>query len=156
MDRESLDIEYEALSVVFSIFQFGISTKGLFHPFNHIILEGPRQVNEVGAVTCNPDDQIGVFLRVSLGIQNVATRNLGNVTAGYLSTLASGKSNNLVDGDLATAQKVINSAIDKVSSLRGRIGAFQKNVVGATIRSLGVALENTSAVESARAATSLH
>ena len=33
--------------------------------------------------------------------------------------------------------------------MRGRLGAFQKNVVGASIRSLGVALENTSAAESA-------
>ena len=43
---------------------------------------------------------------------------------------------------------VVTAAIDRVSTLRGRLGAFQKNVVGATIRSLGVALENTSAAES--------
>ncbi|MEN8195525.1 MAG: hypothetical protein ABFS30_03305, partial [Pseudomonadota bacterium] len=39
-------------------------------------------------------------------------------------------------------------AIEQISSLRGRLGAFQKNIVGATIRSLGDALENTSAAES--------
>ena len=43
---------------------------------------------------------------------------------------------------------IVNDAISQVSSLRGRLGAFQKNIVGATIRSLGVALENTSAAES--------
>jgi flagellin len=43
----------------------------------------------------------------------------------------------------------VNDAISEVSTLRGRLGAFQKNTVGATIRSLGVALENTSAAESA-------
>ena len=49
---------------------------------------------------------------------------------------------------LTTAQDIVAAAIDKVSSTRGRLGAFQKNVVGATIRSLGVALENTTAAES--------
>lgn len=86
---------------------------------------------------------------VTLGLPNVATRNLGSVTNGYLSTLASGGDNNVVNGDLTAAQNVVNDAIDQVSALRGRLGAFQKNVVGATIRSLGVAIENTSAAESA-------
>jgi flagellin len=35
-----------------------------------------------------------------------------------------------------------------VSSLRGRLGAFQKNVVASTISSLGVSIENTAAAES--------
>ncbi len=54
-----------------------------------------------------------------------------------------------VAGDLQTAQSVIDSAISQVSSLRGRIGAFQSNVVESTIRSLGVTFENTAAAESA-------
>ena len=32
--------------------------------------------------------------------------------------------------------------------MRGRLGAFQKNTVGATINSLGIGLENTTAAES--------
>ena len=36
-----------------------------------------------------------------------------------------------------------------VLGLRGRLGAFTKNVVGSTINSLGVTLENTTAAESA-------
>ena len=63
--------------------------------------------------------------------------------------IASSKGNNVVDGDLGGAQKIVDDAINQVSSLRGRLGAFQKNTIGATIRSLGVALENTSAAESA-------
>ena len=35
-----------------------------------------------------------------------------------------------------------------MTSLRGRLGAFQSNTVGSTINALGVALENTSAAES--------
>ncbi len=86
--------------------------------------------------------------KVSIGIKDVSTRKLGNSTVGFLDDLASGKSFNVVDGDLTSAQKVVGEAIDQISSLRGRLGAFQKNTVGATIRSLGISLENTAAAES--------
>jgi len=95
--------------------------------------------------------------KVSLGIQNVAARTVGNTshtldgvaTKVALSNLGNGSSLNVVDGDLSGAQKVVAQAIKDISSLRGRLGAFQKNTVGATIRSLGVSLENTTAAESA-------
>ena len=95
--------------------------------------------------------------KVSLGIGNVSARTIGrsvqdinNVsTAVFLSDMANGAALNLENGDLVGAQKVVRGAIKDVSSLRGRLGAFQKNTVGATIRSLGVSLENTTAAESA-------
>ncbi|RMH30259.1 MAG: flagellin [Planctomycetota bacterium] len=91
--------------------------------------------------------------KVSIGLDNVAARNVGKVTDNgstfTLADLAGGKALNVENGDLANAQKVVSQAIKDVSSLRGRIGAFQKNTIGATIRSLGVALENTTAAESA-------
>jgi flagellin len=91
--------------------------------------------------------------KVALGIGNVATRKLGGTLNGsnleYLSSLASGQTNNVVSStDLSQAQKIISNSINEVNSLRGRLGAFQKNTIGATIRSLGVSLENTSAAES--------
>jgi flagellin len=86
--------------------------------------------------------------KVSLGIADVAARKLGNSQVGFLSSLASGKTNNLVDGDLSSAQKAVAEAVTQVSSLRGRLGAFQKNTIGATIRSLNVAAENSSAAQS--------
>ncbi len=92
--------------------------------------------------------QVDIAGKVSVGVQNIATRKLGNSVVGYLSDLSSGKSLNVVDGDLTKAQRAISEAINIVSSTRGRLGAFQKNTVGATIRSLGVSLENTSAAES--------
>ena len=85
---------------------------------------------------------------VSLGIQNVAIRNLGNAVVGTLDELGNGRSMNVVTGDLTDAQKVVDEAVKQVSALRGRLGAFQKNTIGATIRSLGVAVENTSAAQS--------
>lgn len=87
--------------------------------------------------------------KVSLGISDTSSRKLGNSSLGYLADLASGKTLNVIDNtDLSDAQKVVEEAIRQVSSARGRLGAFQKNTVGATIRNLGVAFENTAAAES--------
>ncbi|MFQ5426896.1 MAG: flagellin, partial [Gaiellales bacterium] len=90
--------------------------------------------------------------KVSLGISNVTSRALGEyVNSGvthFLSDLAAGSALNVVDGDIDTSQFVVEEAIKNIGSLRGRLGAFQKNTIGATIRSLGVAVENTTAAES--------
>ena len=91
---------------------------------------------------------IDINNQVSLGIRNVAARNLGNSSLGFLSDLASGKTYNVLSGNTETAQKIVDKAIEQVSQLRGRLGSFQKDVVGSTINALGIALENTSAAES--------
>ena len=87
--------------------------------------------------------------KVSIGIGDVSTRKLGRSDIGFLNELSSAGDFNVIDGeDLATAQKIVAEAIEQVSSTRGRLGAFQKNVIGATVRSLGVAVENSTAAES--------
>ena len=92
--------------------------------------------------------------KVSLGIADTSVRAMGSFTdssgASYtLQDLASGRGLNLVDGDTSKAQSVIQAAINQVSSIRGRIGSFQQNTIGSTVRSLNVALENTTAAQSA-------
>jgi flagellin len=87
--------------------------------------------------------------KASIGMASVSTGSLGDSISGYLSSLGSGGANALTSGNLTTAQKVIDQAIKQVSQLRGRLGAFQKFTIGATINSLGVAYENVSASESA-------
>lgn len=101
-----------------------------------------------GGANFNLSPTVDMSGKVSLGIETVTTGNLGTGTDGFLSELKSGGTANVENGDLTKAQNVIDSAIKQVSALRGRLGAFQKNVVGATISSLGIALENTSAAES--------
>ena len=94
--------------------------------------------------------------KVSLGVQNVAVRDLGrsvtdiggSPTPMFLKDLGIGRTLNLVDGDLSVAQHVIERSIREVNSLRGRLGSFQQNTIGATIRSLGIGLENSTAAES--------
>lgn len=94
--------------------------------------------------------QVNVGGKVSIGIGDISTRKLGASDLGYLNDLSSGRDFNVVstDTDFSAAQKIVAKAIEEVSSTRGRLGAFQKNVVGATIRSLNVAFENTTAAES--------
>jgi flagellin len=93
--------------------------------------------------------KVDIAGKVSIGIGDISSRKLGSDATGFLDDLASGKSFNVVDGNnIDDAQDIVAAAIEQVSSTRGRLGAFQKNVVGATIRSLGVSLENTTAAES--------
>ncbi|MEX2218485.1 MAG: flagellin [Phycisphaerales bacterium] len=92
--------------------------------------------------------RVDIAGKVSLGIGDVAVRKLGTSDLGFLSTLSNGKANNIVDSNGAQAQQIVAKAIEQVSALRGRLGAFQKNTVGGTIRSLGIAVENTAAAES--------
>lgn len=101
-----------------------------------------------GGANFNLSPNVNLAGKVSLGIETVTTGNLGKAGTGFLASLSAGATNNVVNGDLTTAQKVIDEAIKQVASLRGRLGAFQKYTVGATINSLGIALENTAAAES--------
>jgi flagellin len=102
-----------------------------------------------GGANFNLAPSVNLASKVSLGIETVTTGNLGGNNFGFLSDLKSGGSANVQNGNLSKAQEVIDASIKQVSSLRGRLGAFQKNVVGSTISSLGIALENTTAAESA-------
>jgi flagellin len=97
--------------------------------------------------------QIGQEVRpqgqVQLGIGSVNTSRLGDSVVGFLSSIGTGGANTLVSGNTVQAQKVLASAISQVSTLRGRLGAFQKDVLETNVNSLSVALENVTASESA-------
>jgi len=92
---------------------------------------------------------LGINAMASLGISNIATGSLGRGDVGYLSTLGSGQTNQLTAKNFEVSQRIIRQAAKQVSSLRGRLGSFQKNTLGAMVNSLQVALENTTAAESA-------
>ncbi len=91
--------------------------------------------------------------KASIGIGSVSTGSLGDSVNGFISSLGSGGANSLSSNNLVVAQKILDSAISHVSSLRGRLGAFQTFTIGSTVKSLGVAFENVSAAESAIADT---
>ncbi len=88
--------------------------------------------------------------QVSFGIQSVAASLLGgtlvNGTIQTLSSLAKGKDNSIEEsvrrGDFTDAQAILDTAIDEISILRGRMGAFERNVLATTQRSLQTQFEN--------------
>lgn len=66
----------------------------------------------------------------------------------FLNSLKSGGTNSLLNGNFISASKVLESAIDQVSVLRGRLGAFERNTLQTNVRSLQSALENVTAATS--------
>jgi flagellin len=97
--------------------------------------------------------QVSTANTASIGIASVNTASLGKYvlsgTVYTLSDLGSGKFAAVNTGNTNLAQAVVNQAVKDVAALRGRLGAFQKNVLGSTINSLNVALENVSSSNSA-------
>ena len=81
-----------------------------------------------------------------IGIQSVSTGTLGGAN-GRLYELASGQDAALAK-DTALASRIVNEVVGKVSSLRGRLGAFQKTTLDSNISSLNDTLENLTAARS--------
>jgi len=103
-----------------------------------------------GGAKFNLGPTVDLGNQVRLGLPNIAARNLGSNSLGFVDDLGSGKDLTVLDSNnLAAGQKVVDKALNQVSKLRGRIGGFQSNVVQSTIRALSVSLENTTAAESA-------
>ncbi|HYW78143.1 MAG TPA: flagellin, partial [Thermoguttaceae bacterium] len=81
-----------------------------------------------------------------LGIQSVNTAKLGGIS-GRLFELRSGGAKAL-DTDVKGAANVVEEVITQVTTLRGRLGAFQKTTLETNIASLSDTLENLTEAES--------
>src|SRR5262249_34668827 len=84
----------------------------------------------------------------SLGIPSVAASELGDSRVGFLSQVADGEAFSLTSGHAAQAQKIVRTALDQLSSLRGRLGALQKNTIDTNVNQLQISLENLTSAES--------
>ncbi|MGD0382787.1 MAG: flagellin [Thermoguttaceae bacterium] len=73
--------------------------------------------------------------QATLGIQNVGTSSLGG-TDGLLYQLASGSTQSLTSGDLTTSSNIVTEALNQVTALQGRLGAFQKETLEANSSTL--------------------
>lgn len=95
---------------------------------------------------------VSVAGQIGVGIESVNTATLGGV-AGKLYQLGSGGGKSLLDvgqngvtgGNLVD---IINQALNRVDSLRARLGALQKDVIQTNINSLGIALQNVTDAKS--------
>ncbi len=81
-----------------------------------------------------------------LGIASVNTGSLGGIY-GKLYELGSGESKSLAT-DANGAAKIINDVIEKVTSLRGRLGAFQRTTLDSNTVSLNDTLANLNEAQS--------
>lgn len=86
--------------------------------------------------------------QVNIGIRSIAPSTLGNAQIGYLSDVASGGRYSLISGNARAASRIVQEAIRQISVMRGRLGAFEKNVIETNINSLQITLENVTASES--------
>ena len=82
-----------------------------------------------------------------LGVGSVNTASLGGVS-GSLFQLGSGGSADLSSDNLDTAAAIVEEAIDQVTSLRGRLGAFQRTTLETNKNALNDTLVNLTDAES--------
>ncbi len=100
--------------------------------------------------------QISALQQVSIGVGSVAAEKLGGTLADgsvhFLSSLMKGQPNSIEEsirnGDFTAASDILDNAIGEVSKLRGRLGAFERNVLETNSRSLQAAFENLTASQS--------
>ena len=81
-----------------------------------------------------------------LGIGSLNTAKIGGVS-GKLFELSSSGSKSLTK-DVSGASKVVNEAISKVTTLRGRLGAFQRTALESNVNSLNDTLLNLNEAQS--------
>jgi flagellin len=84
--------------------------------------------------------------QANLGIQSVDTSTLGG-TVGRLYQLATGNDASLKN-NTAKAGKIVAASLDSVTSLRGRLGAFQTSTINTNISTLTNAVTNLTAAQS--------
>jgi len=114
----------------------------------HVLSASTFAITGGGArFSISPD--VGLIGQETIGFPNINAGSLGNPVVGYLSSLGRGEANDIRSRNFGEAQRILREAQDQVSSLRGRIGAFQKDTLQTTVNSLLIAFENTAAAESA-------
>lgn len=110
-----------------------------------------------GGSTFQLGPQVTAQQQVNIGVDSVAATRLGgafvpladgSAEVQFLSSLKTGGPNALQDGNLQNASTILDQAIDEITILRGRLGAFERNVLDTNIRSLQTGVENLSASES--------
>jgi flagellin len=94
--------------------------------------------------------------QTALGVPSVASSRLGGTQTStgveYLNSLMTGGINSIATSiqrnDWSGAQDILSKSIDEITSLRGRLGAFERNVLDTNVRSLQSQFENLTASES--------
>lgn len=96
--------------------------------------------------TVNFSNQVTVNI-TSLDLSTLG-RNFSTTGIKALSALKTGGTDVLSSADLSTAEQLIGQAISQVATLRGQLGALQKNVLESNIASQQTSLEQVTAAQS--------
>lgn len=91
---------------------------------------------------------VNTNLQVNIGVQSVASSNLGNGDIGYLAQIKTSGQYNIEDRKFAEASKIVDEAIRQVAVLRGRLGSFERNTLETNANQLGITMENLMSAES--------
>ncbi|MBN1846160.1 MAG: hypothetical protein JW810_10790 [Sedimentisphaerales bacterium] len=87
--------------------------------------------------------------QTSIGLNSIVASRLGSTEVGFLNEVATGGAYSLVAGESAAASEIVEKAIEQISILRGRLGAFERNTLDTNMTSLQITLENVTSSESA-------
>ncbi|MCX5662776.1 MAG: flagellin [Planctomycetota bacterium] len=136
-DGTKLTLHSSTLNVQLNLTTAAAQTQGTY---NFAITGGGASYQVGGEV--NTGQQVG------FGIQSVAASSLGSEAIGFLNSIATGGANSLVAGQAGNASQIIDSALDQISLLRGRLGAFERNTLQTAVNSQQIALENLTSAES--------
>lgn len=99
-----------------------------------------------GGATFQIGANVGQTATVSLSSSRAA--DIGRGASGAYKSMAEVKGGALIAGNSDEVLKVIDKAIDDVTTVRGGLGAFQANTLETTLNSLRVSTENLTAAES--------
>lgn len=90
--------------------------------------------------------------QVFLGLPSIAASRLGGTlvdgTLQFLESVRSGGANDLNTRRFTEGSTIIQTAIDEISVLRGRLGALERNTLETNQRAVSTAIENLSASQS--------
>ncbi len=129
--------------------QFSISTSTLIMSLtldpNQPVAEFNFRINGGGAMFQLGGDVVS-NQQARLGIHSMSTSTLGGPT-GRLYELGTGQGKALLN-DIKGAGRVIDEVINKVTSLRGRLGAFQATTLEGNLVSIGDTVSNLTEAES--------
>jgi flagellin len=109
-----------------------------------------------GGATFQLGPEVTALQQTALGIPSVASSRLGGMKTStgveFLNSLMTGGINSINSSiqrnDWSGAQDILGKAIDEITTLRGRLGAFELNVLDTNVRSLQSQYENLTASQS--------
>lgn len=122
-----------------------------FKEANNVADENAKVTVTGGGTLFQIGQEVSSAGQVGIGIEAVNTARLGGVS-GKLFELGSGAGKSLLEVSPSNPGSglvdIVDEAINKVATLRGRLGAIQANVIETNIASLQVGLENISEARS--------